>query len=267
MKFRHCLVGIAFALLAVCLFSNNAAASSNVEIPEDVLEYAKTTAFSDFLELNGSLKLTEPYTAKDLMLGEGFVIHAPGDLEKANTVQEYSGNVACYYFVVEDPVEAVSSIQVYESNGDLVSGGGAESSAFYASVLKMRELIQKAGSEGDVSIVQCGFGTYYLYHSFFGDERVIYVAPPNFFDQNYLTVRDYRELPTGDEALAALRESAAEYQKAVEKAGGMPVYGGPTIHLSLHKPSFPKWIWIVIAAAVSLALVGTAFIIGRRKRR
>ena len=237
-------------------------------IPEDVLSYAETDGMETFRETAGMLGLPKSVNLKTLQMGEGFRVEQLNVSETAASLQECRSSLAYYYFVVETEEQTpVSSFQIYvANNGSLSSGGGAESVVFVRAVQKMRELIRKAGEKGDVSVSMYG-RDYFLHYSFRGDERVIYVTAPIFFNEDYLKVTDYRELPTGEEVLSEIRRNQEEIKAAMEANGGQLVYGGLDLNLSLHEKPFPTWTLAVGGTIATMLIVGGVMIFFRLRRK
>lgn len=74
-----------------------------------------------------------------------------------------------------------------------------------------------------------------------------------------MNVKDYHELPTGEEAIAAMREEQRYYHQLVEEKGtlsplDMPL-GGTNPQLSLHRYTSPWKITVTVLATVLLVLV------------
>ena len=249
------------------------AAPSKVQaqvIPDKIQQYAESTAFRTFLAMAESIGLKTFVDPSELVLGEGFPVYRMKEnLSAAASFSDLIGEEAMWkYLITESDGTVVASLQIYDSleNG-LGSGGGAESSDFSRCVNKMRELIRKSGNSDDLIVVHYGYADYFLYYSFYGDERVMYVNPYS-FNEEQLKVRDYHELITGEEAVAAVRaehniflEQMRENDDSLSRA-----LGGSGLQLSLHPgTSFERAFLIVVA--VFLPLLTAGVVLKRKKQR
>ena len=240
-------------------------------VPDNVQKYAEEKAFSSFLELADHLHLSTGIKASDLVLGEGFSIHRMTDeLFTASRFSDLIGDETMWLYLVNEPDgTAVSFLQIYDLSGkDLSFGGGGDSLYFSQSVNKMRELIRRFGRDDDFQIVSYGYNDYFIFYSFGGDERVIYVNPSS-FNEAYLNVRDFHELPTGEEAIAAMREEQQYYHQLIEEKGELSILdmplGGTNPQLSLHHYTSPLTIVLIVLAAIMPLLVAGAVLYRKRK--
>ena len=266
MKNRGIFLSFAVALLSAAVLSLSVRADSD-KIPDRIQEYAETQALSNFKGIAGSLNLPSTVQISELTLGEGFPVYSVNHLEEAGSFAEALGDADLYYYVVEDGAHnPISSIQVYcGKNGELSSGGGAESEKLYRSVETMRRLIRKSGAEGDVKIVWYAWN-YFVFCNFGGDERIIHVPAPAFFNDEYLKVSDYTELPTGQELLEELRKSEAEHKRIMEENGGQPVFGGLDLNLPLHRKKTSALTVVLISAGAIAVIAAVGLVVAKKQR-
>ena len=232
-------------------------------VPDKVQTYAEEIGFPGFMAMAGRLNLHTVAKLSDLVLGEGFPVHRMTDGQfTVFTVEKFSdliGDETMWLYLINEPDgTAVSFLQIYDMPGHwLDSGGGGDSLFFSQSANKMRELIRKFGKEDDFQVVAYGYNDYFFFYSFDGDERVIYANPTN-FNESYLNVRDYHELPTGEEAIAAMREEQQYYYQLIKENGplsplDMPI-GGTDPKLSLHQYSSPVMNMVTVLTVVLFIL-------------
>lgn len=239
-------------------------------LPNEVQTYAEEKAFARFLQMAEHLHLGTEVKPSDLVLGEGFTIHRMTDnLFTAEKFSDLIGDETTWLYLINEPDgTAVSFLQIYDlPEQGLDSGGGGDSLYFSQSADKMRELIRKFGKEDDFQVVAYGYDDYFFFYSFGGDERVIYANPTN-FNEAYLSVKDYHELPTGEEAIAAMQEEQRYYHQLIEEKGtlsplDMPL-GGTNPQLSLHRYTSP-WIITVTSLGVVLLIVVTGIVLYKKK--
>ena len=258
---------IIVAVLVLLLFSPIRANAQT--IPDKIQHYAEGEGFRTFLEMAGPIQLKTSVQFSDLVLGEGFPVYQFSDkLFSVSKFSELIGEPTSWKYLITEPDgTVVASMRIYDSlESGLGSGGGGDTDDFSRCVDKMRELIRNFGGKDDLTVVHYGYDNSFLYYSFGGDERVIYVDGIS-FDQNILKIRDYHELPTGEEALTAMREEYSYVRKLMEENGGQPVYGGSDIQLPLHHYTSPLMIFLsILAAAITLLAVGIAVSVMKRRK-
>ena len=264
MKQRHGMKKFFVSIIFILLLLVPSTAMAQT-MPDKIQEYAESYAFDHFKDMAGFLGLDLPVKVSDLKLGEGFTIYGMSDnLFTAKTLSDVVGDECLWLYLITDPEDnAISFLQIYDSP-ELSSSGGGDSSSFAKAAEKMRELIRKSGGTGDFRVLLYEFDDYFLVYSFNGDERVLHVNPLN-FNMDYLTVKNYHELPTGEDALAAIQAEQSYYRKLMEENGGQPLYGGTNIQLSLHQYTSPLLICL-IALAVTLPLLTVGIVLRHRKR-
>ncbi len=251
-------------ILCVCL-PVYAGAKQN-SIPEEVQIYAENEGFETFLEVSPVLNLASD-KSKELWLGEGFPIYLIKNDVSSGTFDELLDAPHKWtYFIETADGETVGHLEITRSQNQLMSSGGGQAPYVSDSVKKMRELIQKYGAEGDLKLVEYSITGRLLYFSFGGDERVLDLSAVAFGQIKLDDITDYRQLPSAQEALTGLKNSAEQIQKLMEQNGGQVLYGGIDLNLSLHEvpASNPKWIIIVIA--VPVLVTGTLLIWGRKRK-
>ncbi|MBR4768257.1 MAG: hypothetical protein IK088_04685 [Lachnospiraceae bacterium] len=255
------------------------ASAKQTEVSFGVQAYAEKTAFPEFVESNPLMYATN-VPPKNFRLGEGFRIYTTISSPYADTFLEYiDDKYFNYFFVLSYEGDVLGNMGVRQDNGngviekegDYRSMGvllGGNERELYESIEKMRELIRKSGCSGDPTIVLYNLYDYLIYFDFGADERIIHVGSPLNFNKAYLEVNDYHELPTGKEVLNVIQKNEEEYKAAVEANGGQPLYGGGAdLSFSLHEyRTFPVWIWFVIAAAVSVLVIGIFLMVGGKKK-
>ena len=228
-------------------------------LPDEVQTYAEENAFARFLQMAEHLHLGTEVKPSDLVLGEGFTIHRmTDDLFTAEKFSDLIGDETTWLYLINEPDgTAVSFLQIYDlPEQGLDSGGGGDSLYFSRSADKMR-------------VVAYGYDDYFFFYSFGGDERVIYANPTN-FNEAYLSVKDYHELPTGEEAIAAMQEEQRYYHQLIEEKGtlsplDMPL-GGTNPQLSLHRYTSPWIITVTVLGAVVLTVV-TGIVLHKKFKR
>ena len=261
-----------WVFLAIIVLMMTSVTAMAQTIPDEVQQYTEEKAFSSFLELADHLHLSTGTKASDLVLGEGFSVHGMTDeLFTTNRFSDLIGEENMWLYLVNEPDgTAVSFLQIYDlAETGLSFGGGGDSIYFSLSVNKMRELIRRFGKDDDFQIVSYGYDDYFIFYSFGGDERVIYFNPSS-FNEAYLKVRDYHELPTGEEAIAAMREEQQYYHQLIEEKGELSILdmplGGTNPQLSLHRYISPISIALIVLAA-SLPLLATGAVLYNKRKR
>ena len=231
------------------------------QLPDNIQTYAEEIAFPNFLKMADRLHLGTTVKSSDLVLGEGFSVRRMSDnLFTAEKFSDLIGDETMWLYLINEPDgSAISFLQIYDlPEKGLDSGGGGDSLFFSQSANKMRELIRKFGRDDDFQVVSYGYNDYFFFYSFGGDERVIYANPTD-YNEAYLNVSDYHELPTGDEAIAAMREEQQYYHQLIEEKGtlsflDMPI-GGTDPQLSLHRYTSPTKITLTVLVAVLLLVM------------
>ena len=231
------------------------------QLPDNIQTYAEEIAFPNFLKMADRLHLGTTVKSSDLVLGEGFSVRRMSDnLFTAEKFSDLIGDETMWLYLINEPDgSAISFLQIYDlPEKGLESGGRGDSLFFSQSANKMRELIRKFGRDDDFQVVSYGYNDYLFIYSFGGDERVIYANPTD-YNEAYLNVSDYHELPTGDEAIAAMREEQQYYHQLIEEKGklsflDMPI-GGTDPQLSLHRYTSPTKITLTVLVAVLLIVM------------
>lgn len=255
----------AFMLAAVMTLPSFARAASQ-SIPNDVQEYAEGPGFQFFLNNVGSMGYVD---LTKVTLGEGFTLYSFKSDLSSDSIPECLRELDQWEYLINAAEGGVvGHMRVYRSeNGEMSSwGGGGVTSDFSDCVQKMRELIRKSGGDGDVTVINYGYNSFLLYYSFGGDERVIDVVAQEYGQTNYLNATDYHQLPTGKEAIQAMRDEVEYIRQEMEKNGGQPLYGGIDLKLQLHEYSPGSNAILIIAVAAPLLLIGILAFSGRRRR-
>ena len=208
------------------------------KIPEEVQKYAAAQGFSTFQEVSPMLGFSESIDLSRLLLAEGFPVYLIKNDPTSNSLGELLDSPHKWTFYVNTADgETIGHLEVVQYQDGLTSYGGGQDSYVSDSVQKMRELIQKYGEQDDPMFVEYSITGRLLYYSFGGDERVLDLTAVAFDQIKLDDITDYRQLPTAQEALDALKKSIDLYQQEIEKNGGQPLYGGVDLNLSLGMPS------------------------------
>ena len=262
---KRMIVFAAFMLAAVMTLPSFARAASQ-SIPNDVQEYAEGPGFQFFLNNVGSMGYVD---LTKVTLGEGFTLYSFKSDLSSDSIPECLRELDQWEYLINAAEGGtVGHMRVSRSeNGEMSSwGGGGVTSDFSNCVQKMRELIRKSGGDGDVTVINYGYNSFLLYYSFGGDERVIDVVAQEYGKTNYLNATDYHQLPTGIEAIQAMRDEVEYIRQEMEKNGGQPLYGGIDLKLQLHEYSPGSNAILIIAVAAPLLLIGILAFSGRRRR-
>ncbi len=245
-----------FAVILTLLFTGNLSHAET--IPDNIKEYAEKSGLNSFIYLAPSMQFpdAENIDFSKLRIGEGYREHIIKELnETLSDSLEPSYN--WLFTVCQENGDGLSFIEVH-TEGDLNLGFGGDSSYFVKAMAKMKELIQSYGDDAEPTVIW--YGTeHLLYYSFGGDERVMEIDSYD-FEQNYLSVSDYTQLPTGREVIAQL-EKNREFWSRPENSDAV---GGAHLGLALHESSLTdntKSPMILYIISLLVFLTGGAFIV------
>lgn len=256
---------IVLAVIFILLFTGNLSHAET--IPDNIKEYAENSGLKSFIHLAPSMQFpdAENIDFSKLRIGEGYREYIIRDLN-GTLADSLEPSYNWLFTVCQENGDGLSFIEVH-TEGELNLGFGGDSSSFVRAMAKMKELIQSHGDEAEPVVIW--YGTeYLLYYSFSGDERVMEIDPYD-FEQNYLSVSDYTQLPTGREVITQIEQNR-EFWSRPENADAV---GGAHLGLALHDSSLtdstksPLILYIVslLAFLTGGALI-TFFLIKQEKK-
>ena len=261
-------------LTVLAVMTAFSAIASAGNIPEDVQKYAEEKAFPHFLEMAGVLNLPESVNLSDLQLGDGYAVNQLQSIPDAKSFEDLTGEADRWIYLVNAPNgENVSFLQVNRSSAGLTNSGGGDSAFFGKAMNKMQELIRKFGKDDDPLILQYNGSSFLFAYQFGNDWRVMDVKNL-FMDERFLSVQDYRQLPTGEETLKALQAEYEKWQKIL--AENDSAAGGFDLTFPFHeyaadstprKSALPLTAVIAGAIAAPLAVVGGVLMAEKTKKK
>lgn len=239
------------------------------DVPEDVKQYANSEGFERFLYYAPKLNLPESVQISDLQVGDGYNLFY---LDVSNHPKKLSDAIRSgpdWLFPICSPEGEGVSIMRVHTDGGLSSGGGGDSANLIKSIMKMKELIRLYGEEDSLKIIDFG-EEYLLYYSFGEDERIMEISPWR-FNEAYLSVNHYTQLPTGTETLQKIIETEETIRNTIEQNPNYVFASGGILDLNIKDPSItnssadpeskqfaklsPFWIFLILILLPSVILI------------
>lgn len=251
----------------------------DADVPEEVSSFAELTAMpyvKNFMkdpENRAIGSIVESAEAVDeLTLGSGLRVHQI-DGSDANKLSDQLTPLDDWCFSLDLNGKKAALFEVHRSDTGRLTHSGVQNGENLENALEIMERLAKsAGVAFEPKL--CRFTeNFVLLQSFGGDERVITIPTDvQELDRSYSEAAEYRELPTGEELVSAIKAQAADAQS--------DSYGGATLLLEAHPgiltgdaPAAPAkqndplnpLVIIIPTAAVAVAALAAVIIVKKKK--
>lgn len=217
---------IALAFVFCPLITGASGASDADEVPEFVMNYIEKTAmpmFKEFMGKPGNSYVPQYFSSKEevdgLHLGSVYTLYSISAVEgKLSDVLEPAGG----WLFTLDLDEPKVFADVFKGE-PLDTYGPVTAENLVDALTVLKRAADNAGIEFKPVLIDYGWHYLIAYMSFNGDDRVIPIPTTAFkLDEEYSSVTDYAELPTGEELLAKIEQMMS---KKNTNDKGEPLYG------------------------------------------
>ena len=263
---RIILIFLAAVIVTHAAFASAAGhtASENPEaVPEDVAAYAENTVLPTAKGFmmnpeNGFIGKTVENAEEIDNLTSGNIYQLWTESIPMTGEEELPELITCsnqWLFCIDGPDEtAALAVIYYDNDGKLGHYGVSDGKNFRNAINIMEGLANKAGTEEKPRVIGGGMDYgHALALEFNGDMRVITVPSSAFeLDPAYFRVSSYKELPTGNDYVKALKH---EFDQA--SAGSEYVYGNSSPSLA---PKLSAWKKLILPFTITL--IAAAMIAG-----